>query len=912
MLRAKDISLYKLMTSGYISPETYKSLNSKKYFFELRKYDISADNNISRDINNLLNDSVSLKHIAYLEQLDKDLSKEETVPYDILNKFLNYYKNSILDVINLFIKQKNFLLNYVYCTDEVLYELPYITPHNTPFIKKLIREFRYAYESHCDGYVVFYGNNDFYNADLETSDDPSDTIIENTKIEINNDYNDSPVLKLDPDFLSPLYIDCKRYVLFINSLSKEDFRPVRDYIMTLLSKMPVRASNCIKSLGIREFIVNYLYADSVKLLKIRNLGRKSIYDIDNIRPYITGYINNLYQNANTDAIERIIDKEEQLLYPDKKTLRETIGEIKYILLSSELDKLTLNLSVRSKNALKTYKGDFLEDFVYRNNDILHIRNVGKRSELELSELVDKLKEYLLAIANEDFDDKKLTLYIKRTDYGDCFDDFVETYYLENNHFPMFYVLEKQIKENITNNRDFQIFNLFTPFFKDETPLSLDEIGDMLNISRERARQIYVKTNSRFHRFLNKADNLQDLNIWKILSNTDDWKYIEDYVEDQDCIDIYALANTINDKEKTDYNDSFIFIIVSVLLEDMFSLVGKDSNLDQANTERDWANSYFIKRGYAEKFDFNYFFKLIEEYEENNVEDLVVTTQEMILDTFILAWKDFDTNMVVAISDIVSTMLIQELGMVPDDNFRFVIKGKKKEKTENIIYEILSSKGQPISIVDLYEQINQLFPNRYKSPESLRGVIFNDPRMCFIGKTKHVGLYEWEHIHIGSIRNIIIQFLSEKDRPQSLSSIYKYVIKYRKTSENSIRSSMLSGDSFIKLDRGLWGLKNKKYNSIKKSPNQEVKYKPNEDKRKNVLREDDSSDLDYNIPYKRKSWFDLCKEYQEFLDRYERKPSKYSTYELKLFKWFKKSQDDFKNGLLDSDKEKMFLTLCKYL
>ena len=62
----------------------------------------------------------------------------------------------------------------------------------------------------------------------------------------------------------------EKYVKYLYSLSKEQFVPYENFLLSCgLGK---RAINSIKGIGIRNFFVNYLFAESTKLFCVRNFG----------------------------------------------------------------------------------------------------------------------------------------------------------------------------------------------------------------------------------------------------------------------------------------------------------------------------------------------------------------------------------------------------------------------------------------------------------------------------------------------------------------------------------------------------------------------------------------------------------------------------------------------------------------
>ena len=101
---------------------------------------------------------------------------------------------------------------------------------------------------------------------------------------------------------------------------------------------------------------------------------------------------------------------------------------------------------------------------------------------------------------------------------------------------------------------------------------------------------------------------------------------------------------------------------------------------------------------------------------------------------------------------------------------------------DIIYGILHENGNPMNIDDMFTKLEEVCPNRYKSSYSIKTLIMNDPRICMVGTANLVALLEWNHVKVGSIRDIIAQYLSKFDEPQQVADIVAYVQQFRDSSE----------------------------------------------------------------------------------------------------------------------------------
>lgn len=185
----------------------------------------------------------------------------------------------------------------------------------------------------------------------------------------------------------------------------------------------------------------------------------------------------------------------------------------------------------------------------------------------------------------------------------------------------------------------------------------------------------------------------------------------------------------------------------------------------------------IRCEYADAFNFSKIPSLIDETESNLTEDVEIDAEQLTIDTFLFEWNDFDTEKVYVISEILSHILIQECGKIPNERFQFTLESKKIINVTDIIYEILHQNGNPMTPDDIFTELNKIYPNRYKSSDRVRTLVASDPRICMIGKASLVGLLEWKHIKIGSIRDIIVQYLSSlmtHNRPLKLWNMFNNI------------------------------------------------------------------------------------------------------------------------------------------
>lgn len=942
------------MTAGYISAEAYRALKPKTCLYELR-FDECGNYSprVQKSLKRLFEDDDIVESIYLQEQLEQDLASGNNQLVSWLNNQIKGDYANASEVLNQ-IGIKQFLEDYLFSSSRTLYTRNFITEDNLEDIREFTFACRAAYKKIIEdreglGSSVIsaerasrYEENSFEEGIMasEPFDDYYDDSLSNNTKHPKKDH-----VSVDEDALSKEHPENKKYIIFLNRLNDQQFSDFEKFFKSRVEKKSTRANNRIAYIGTREFCVNYLFADDLKLLNIRNFGKKSVYDIKGIREEVIEYIDNNISIVDASSSEAEINVKEEI--PVVLTLKEKLGDVQYSALMKVLYQKADTLSVRSKNGIINYKGDFIEDFVHRGMDLKNIRNIGRKSEEEISLVVEYIRNMVDSINERLWTEEETFIIKKRILYGDYMDKFCFEYYKEYGHLPMFHILENLIKDEM-KHRSLAILNSNTPLFEGERGLSYEVIAKDAGVSRERVRQICTKCNKQLHTVApNDIDKYS-----KLLSQRADWQYVLESTKSLNWFDL-SFVDPIQRNEKCNLSKNFILLVLSILCKESFDVVGADPLPIFTKFKQDWINTYIVNKTITEAFDFYVLRDLLEEKESELTEDMAISVQEMLLDTFFEAWNDFDTDKVEMISELLTKILINEFGKIPDDDFKFTIEGRKVVCTTDLIYDMLSENSNPMSAEELYDAINSIYPNRVKSPTSIKQLVYHDPRICLVGTDNLISLIEWNHVKIGGVRDIIAQFLSDFEQPQHLSVIVEYVKKYRNTSENSIRTTMGSGEQFVVFAGGYYGLKDKVYdkwyylseaernflerikeleqfikdtghfpfslsedakevqlyvwwNKVKNNSSTLVKEQSKEVKR--ILQQYAM----FPSSKRENAWFDLCLRYKSFVKRNGRKPSKYGYNEHELYQWFEKAVKDFSNGVLKHNQEKAYLELCNSL
>lgn len=761
---------------------------------------------------------------------------------------------------------------------------------------------------------------------------------------------------IDIDAVSEERNNSEGYVRLISKMTDEEFALIKSEIETQLKIVPIRLTNCIEGTGYQNFCVNYLFASEDKLFRIRSLGKKSVVDFREIREslieFVIGYVDECFGdelNLIKDIIKDIPRKKYLKGKYQHLSLKELIEDKSYELWEATFRVLARDLSVRSQHAIDNYTGNFIENFVWRNNKAINLNKVGERTSAELSRLAVRLNEYVLELGwklSDVTSEDVLKLEKYKAVLGEWIDDFSCEYFNEKKHFPMLRILGNWLRERSEKSRNWSLFFSYFPIF-DEDIRPIKELSEEYDLTEERCRQIcriYIK---KFK--IPEGKDTEGLSA--ILKKSNEWSYLQERFSSKKIVTEYDLSSLL-EEEQSSLSVTFCSFILGILLGNKYSRVGP--KVFPCDADWDWKRNFLIGKEYSDIFDFSGALKEIKDKESTLSEAEYYPAEEIV--EVSRCWHDYNPTFTEDISGILSKILIDELDMYPDENDRFKLTAREEVSPTEFIYRIVRETGCPMSLEDVFGQLDRSYPSKYKSSESVKGLVRRDNRMSIVNNGCQVGLLEWSHIRFGSIRDIIVAYLSQFDEPQPLSDIVKHVNKDRESSENSIRSSLNDGDQFCRFVGNLYGLKTKEYGdgyefdtSRRKSIDErlydlEIFLKSN--KRFPLANSDDKEEASlgrfwYNLKRKvRKGeanpeeceavegiekaysdcsvnreaddWMELYNSYKKFVLEYGRKPESRTPEEERLYQWFLNSKQGFEDERLSETQEELYRSLCKIL
>lgn len=945
------------MLAGYLSANAYRALKPKTIIVELSFSDcFKFEPIICNELKRFFEDDVLINRLYFLESIENSINLEWDNIHNLYLICIKNFDENVRSVINT-IGEKSFLMDYVFCTDTCFKGLYYVDDSNFDALNQVRKQFEKIYKKYIDtgalpdssdeNLMPVKAYTDILPDDLLSADEP----LGSYSIASGKGFSYKDSFVIDDNALGINYKDHKKYVLYLYALDSEQFKKFEEFLSTTISRCSVRLSNAISRVGYRNFFVNYLFADDQKYLEIQNFGRKSLFDFNKIREEIINFVIIEYEIANTATIEDGIREEERIKKYNSLTLREKVGELQYAILTNQLKKLLSKVSVRTQNGIIYYKGDFIEDFVHKSNDVKKIRMIGRKSETEFKLIISQLRETI-----KNFKERELTeeenFWLNRSSvYGSLIDDFCHSYYKENGHLPMFHILANCIS-SLREKREVKVLDDVVSLFSDDERSAVSNVAEKNSMTSERVRQICRKVVNELSEPKKSGASYTSL-YNTVISQERDWAYVIQSISNKKFWDIEDLANLLKD-EDCSLKKEFIFIALSALLSGKYAIIGKKplSSKPHGSVNKGWSNTYLISKNIIDCFDFDVMIDLVNDYEKTHTESITLPVQQLLVDVLNGAWKQYDFYIEKDLEYIVGQILINELNIIPDYDFNYTLVGRKKEEPADIIYNLLKESGNPLVLDELHSQLKLAFPDKYHSAEKLRPIISKDPRLCFLGTMNKVTLTEWEHVKIGTIRDLIVSFLAEYDSPQHIKDIVNYIQKYRDTSERSISSTMSSGYQFTKFGGGYYGLADKTYSEryILSEPkrshsdrivdfeefikaNHHFPLYPSDDKEEESLynwwsrikknkgisetikQEIDRIESTYANLAKCKSdlkWLELCHRYKTFVLNYGRKPSDQNPKEAELAKWFSKAFKDVSEGELSPLLREKFIKLCKLL
>lgn len=476
-----------------------------------------------------------------------------------------------------------------------------------------------------------------------------------------------------------------------------------------------------------------------------------------------------------------------------------------------------NLSKRSKNSISSFLNGNLkiqnisnkiltnERFNYQN-----IRNAGDKSITELKNFIESIIEIIKKVSEVDNENELVVLrnriFIEKTfSITSIPNEIIESQ-------SIFSLVEFLINKNsFFDKNENIIFQKVIKIYDNQPDVTLDDVAEEINISRERVRQIRKTILENLFTNLQFVKNIED-NLYQKYGIDENQLII--YIDDD-------LSKKINETNRTNFSIEFNTFLIYTYMSNKFNLVGEieDVLLPRYFNSRDrhnWDNLYLVKNQLTNKFDFKNFVDDVDKRINFRTEKAYSFHFKSYLNNFI---KTEDNSLISIIFPVAEKIINQEFDIIIDLDDNIVFKRNTIKQVPEYAIEALESLGVPSKIEEIYKFIEEDNPEITKSKEALRGSLQRTPEIIYFGRSSTYGLKKWEiekeGIRGGTIKDIILEYLQSKNEPIHILELLKEVHKYReKTNARSIITNLKLDpqNQFIIFNQSFIGLSLKTYNS----------------------------------------------------------------------------------------------------
>lgn len=532
-------------------------------------------------------------------------------------------------------------------------------------------------------------------------------------------------------------------------------------------------------------------------------GRRSNEELIKIcRKYQSTIINSSSKETNENPLKKVIP---------------TLTRVQRSILNSFIAVNTENLSVRSRNAIKSYLNynlkikHFTEKiFLSESFDVNNIKNIGKKSISELEVYFSIIKDFIFEV-NQSKDEAHLIslknrFLIQRTfnitripkEILETESIFLLTDFLINNYL-------------IFDETQTIIMQKALKLYKNQKKSTLDEIAELVDLSRERVRQI---KNLCFEKLFEKLLFISNFNddLFQKYSIDVESTYIEINTD---------ILDKINQSSNTNFSREFIIFIISAYLNESFSLVGNYEDVLQpkyfnSRNRHNWNNFYLVEKELSLEFDFTSFTNDISNRVSDRIEESYYFNFKSYLSKFL---SNNNIDFLDLLFPICEKIINEEFEIYLDLEENINFKRNTTRQAHEYAFEALEHLGKPSKVREIFEKVIELHPNYDTEEAKIRVSMKRKNGFVPIGRKSVFGLKKWEseldNFKGGTIRDIVEEYLMQFTVPKHISDITEHVLKYRpKSNQYSILQNLKLDESglYIFFKGSHIGLTTKKYES----------------------------------------------------------------------------------------------------
>ena len=524
-----------------------------------------------------------------------------------------------------------------------------------------------------------------------------------------------------------------------------------------LSKLSVRSRNVLDLIFYqckKSYVTffEHLLSPNFVVKDIKNIGRKST-------PEIEAFITSLRTISEDKFRQRKAEPTENL--DDYNAIFE-----------NRLNTLSVR-SFHAVDALFASCGRSVSAFMGKISEcsfkVSDLPAIGKKSSVEIEQWINSFRELInLGEDGKDEAEKstRISSYVAKGVRGNC--EAIDNKCEELGYFPYFLAIQSYIDS--LDSRDKAIIERQIEIYNNKAVENRKETAKALHITPERTRQLRNSIAQELYGYVSTLRAFKEVYPNFIY---DKGKYLQ-----------------INTSEGTAFNDNFVCYVLATIWPERYTLVG---NADVAfmNPYGCEKNLALVSAEYSQIFDFGSFMEYFERYfQEKRVEDSILSVPEMVHRFFKgRVYFEYIDDIVKECKEILERLFLFDL--IGDEvHISKNASRNNPEWAELIIREA----GHPMTIEEVYEELEKRNPGKSKSVEAFAGAIRNNPNLVPYGRSSTYGLKEWTEgsSRGGTIREFVTEYLLSLPYPiATLEDIGKYVRQYRpSSSDKSIHANLL--------------------------------------------------------------------------------------------------------------------------
>lgn len=468
---------------------------------------------------------------------------------------------------------------------------------------------------------------------------------------------------------------------------------------------------------------------------------------------------------------------------------------------SELKEME-NLSERTRNvcvadSLPTlYK---IVEYFFKYGTFKDLRNCGAKTNNELTRVSEKyIHKYGLTSEKikldpkmKQFEDFKIFSYNSFNIPTQETEMFRTDFF--NKKFPFAKYFLAILQKNM-NEREFFIFRQNFNYFNDSNKRTLQAIGDIYDVTRERVRQISQKIPSMMERIISVFAT--------------EHGYILDHIDyeldsKRDILIINKkVADKINAQEDIIMTPKFYGFVFSVLYEQEYRTF---QNMDKIHDFY-----YLVKQDLFDKFNFIGFYSKMRDLLTTRIEETYPLNIDTLLNQYVLTE---DEKWIKRAKAVCRHVAVEELGIeISKDKNDFLMSRNTLIKLSEHILAILEDIGRPMQLWEIHEELGKRTDRVPRNIESLRSSILSLDEVAAIGKTSTYALSNWNNIKTETIKGLVREYLELQDEPKHINDITDYVVKFRDTTSKNVLSNLKldRSETFIFFQKNFIGISSKNY------------------------------------------------------------------------------------------------------